>query len=160
MISDAALFVDAPPPPLDLSSVTKRASSAKSRRWDFCYTTRFEVAARKRPFRTTSERGSVSSIEAAVVNGFIERFGEPPAIIVRAPGRVNIIGEHTDYNDGFVLPMAIDQAVWIALRPRADKQVSLYAVDMNEEGKFDLAELTPGKGWIEYVKGVAHILQG
>ena len=48
---------------------------------------------------------------------FVDRFGRPPCWIVRAPGRVNLIGEHTDYNDGFVLPLAIDRAVWIALQP-------------------------------------------
>ena len=52
------------------------------------------------------------------INAFQQRFAADPAFIVRAPGRVNLIGEHTDYNDGFVLPMAIDRAVWIALRPR------------------------------------------
>lgn len=45
-----------------------------------------------------------------VIQAFQERFGEQPALVVRAPGRVNLIGEHTDYNDGFVLPMAIDRA--------------------------------------------------
>ena len=54
---------------------------------------------------------------------FQTRYGTPPEFVVRAPGRVNLIGEHTDYNDGFVLPMAIDRAIWIALRPRADRRV-------------------------------------
>jgi len=58
---------------------------------------------------------------------FHATFGDAPAHIVRAPGRVNLIGEHTDYNDGFVLPMAIDKAAWIALRPRSDRQVSVYS---------------------------------
>src|SRR5262245_44436855 len=53
-----------------------------------------------------------------VLDEFRHRFKAPAACLVRAPGRVNLIGEHTDYNDGFVLPMAIDRAVWIALRPR------------------------------------------
>lgn len=53
---------------------------------------------------------------------FSTYFNAKPESIVRAPGRVNLIGEHTDYNDGFVLPMAIDHAVWIALSPRADSQ--------------------------------------
>jgi len=51
---------------------------------------------------------------------------------VRAPGRVNLIGEHTDYNDGFVLPMAIDRAIWIALSPRADRQVLAHSLDFDE----------------------------
>ena len=54
---------------------------------------------------------------------FATYFNAKPSFIVRAPGRVNLIGEHTDYNDGFVLPMAIDRAVWIALAPRTDFQV-------------------------------------
>ena len=52
---------------------------------------------------------------------------QAPALVVRAPGRVNLIGEHTDYNDGFVLPLAIDRAAWIALRPRSDCRVSVYS---------------------------------
>ena len=58
-----------------------------------------------------------------VAGWFAERFGQRPCWIVR-PGRVNLIGEHTDYNDGFVLPMAIDRAIWIALRPRGDRLVA------------------------------------
>jgi hypothetical protein len=58
-------------------------------------------------------------LRAAVAREFQARYGEPPALLARAPGRVNPIGEHTDHNDGFVLPMAIDRAVWIALRPSA-----------------------------------------
>ena len=52
-----------------------------------------------------------------------------PSCLVAAPGRVNLIGEHTDYNDGFVMPAAIDRHVVIAAAPRADRQVRLYAVD-------------------------------
>ncbi len=58
------------------------------------------------------------------------------AIVVRAPGRVNLIGEHTDYNDGFVLPMAIDRATWIALRPRDDRQVVVHSLDSGGHGRF------------------------
>mgnify|MGYP002640480486 CR=1 FL=1 len=78
---------------------------------------------------------------------------------VRAPGRVNLIGEHTDYNDGFVLPMAIDRSVWIALRPRADQRVIVYSLDFDEIVEFLLDDLQKGTGWGEYVKGVANALQ-
>ena len=57
-----------------------------------------------------------STPTARVLQEFTSRFGGNPDRIVRAPGRVNLIGEHTDYNDGYVLPLAIDPAIWIALR--------------------------------------------
>ena len=63
------------------------------------------------------------SLTDKVRDRFVAEFGKAPAFIVRAPGRVNLIGEHTDYNDGFVFPMAIDRATFIALRPR-DRQQS------------------------------------
>ncbi len=90
---------------------------------------------------------------------FINHFNSSPQFIVRAPGRVNLIGEHTDYNDGFVLPMAIDRAVWIALSPRMDSQVRIRSLDLGEDSVFDLNSLTKGEGWAEYIKGVANELQ-
>ena len=98
---------------------------------------------------------------------FATYFNSETEIIVRAPGRVNLIGEHTDYNDGFVLPMAIDRAVWLALRPRADKTVRLYSLDnprptnasMQADSAFELNSLTKGCGWLEYPKGIAYQLQ-
>jgi galactokinase len=97
---------------------------------------------------------------SAVVRAFEERFGGPPALLARAPGRVNLIGEHTDYNDGFVLPMAIDRAVWIALRPRTDSKVVILSLDFHEEHGFDLAHLaSSGTQWIDYVQAVAWVLQ-
>ena len=94
-----------------------------------------------------------------ITDEFTQRSGSPPIAIVRAPGRVNLIGEHTDYNDGFVLPMAIDRAIWIALRPRPDRQVMAYSLDFDETAKFDLDRLEKNTGWIEYLKGVAWALQ-
>jgi galactokinase len=98
---------------------------------------------------------------------FSNYFNAKPEFIVRAPGRVNLIGEHTDYNDGFVLPMAIDHAVWIALTPRTDSTVRVRSLDLEVDSAFDLHSLTKGDGWIEYVKGVAyqllktgHVLKG
>lgn len=95
-----------------------------------------------------------------IVAHFTQRFGEAPAVVVRAPGRVNLIGEHTDYNDGFVLPLAIDRAAWIALRPRNDCRVNVHSIDYKEAREFDLNALKHEKaGWIEYLKGVAWCLQ-
>lgn len=90
---------------------------------------------------------------------FQDKFSELPRSVVRGPGRVNLIGEHTDYNDGFVMPMAINRAVWIALRPRKDKIVRLYSIDFNVWEEFDLSNLQKGKGFQEYLKGVAWALQ-
>jgi galactokinase len=95
-----------------------------------------------------------------VAAAYASRFGQPPRHIVRAPGRVNLIGEHTDYNDGFVLPMAIDRATWIALGPRADCRVRLHSLDYSETAAFDLGRLHKCRvSWVEYPKGVAWALQ-
>ena len=86
---------------------------------------------------------------------FRSRFGGDPNFFVRAPGRVNLIGEHTDYNDGFVLPMAIEQSTWIAVRGREDRLVRLASVGHPDAG-FDLDSLSRGADtWAEYVKGTA-----
>jgi len=98
-------------------------------------------------------------LQPTITQAFRSRFAAPPAFIIRAPGRVNIIGEHTDYNDGFVLPMAIDRAVWIALRPRRDRQVIVHSLDFDEAAEFSLDNLHKGKGWPEYIKGVAWAFQ-
>ena len=87
---------------------------------------------------------------------FTRRFGAPPAFTVRAPGRVNLIGEHTDYNAGFVLPMAIDRAVWIALRPSEGRRVTVHSLDFGGGCEFSLDEVrNTAAGWGEYLKGVA-----
>lgn len=95
---------------------------------------------------------------ADLIQKFQSNFNAKPETIVRAPGRVNLIGEHTDYNDGFVLPMAIDREVWIALRSRLDSTVRIASLDLGIEAAFDLHSLTRGKGWIEYPKGIASAL--
>lgn len=102
---------------------------------------------------------AMDNTQKNIINTFIAQFGEPPAFVVRAPGRVNLIGEHTDYNDGFVLPMAIEQAIWIAARPRTDQMVQLHSLDWGETAVFSLTHLQKESGWIEYVKGVAWALQ-
>lgn len=102
----------------------------------------------------------MNNLNEKVMAAFVERYGERPFLTIRAPGRVNLIGEHTDYNDGFVLPMAIDRAIWIALRPRDDRRVLLHSLDLEPTADFALDDLqhTHG-GWTEYVKGVAWALQ-
>jgi len=100
------------------------------------------------------------SLEQRVVQAFERRFAASPDFVVRAPGRVNLIGEHTDYNDGFVLPMAIDRAIWIALRPRDDDEVHVHSLEFSDSISFPLDALENTKsGWSEYLKGVAWSLQ-
>ena len=102
------------------------------------------------------------SLADKVQQRFTAELGEEPAYIVRAPGRVNLIGEHTDYNDGFVFPMAIDRATYIALRPRNDKKVVAISIDMDERREFALYDLPRpvNTEWIDYLIGVAWALQG
>lgn len=98
-------------------------------------------------------------VRERVETEFASLFGSPPEILVRAPARVNLIGEHTDYNDGFVLPIAIDRELWIAVRPRADGRVHAYSVELGA-AEFSTDSFFPdGNGWIEYVKGVAWALR-
>jgi galactokinase len=90
-----------------------------------------------------------------VLRDFKKNFdGEP--IVVRSPGRVNIIGEHTDYNNGFVLPAAIDKAIYVAVSPRNDEQIKLYSGEFDKSYETALSELKPTKeGWPNYILGVA-----
>ena len=98
-------------------------------------------------------------LKRRVSDAFEERFGGRPDCVVRAPGRVNLIGEHTDYNDGFCLPMAIDRATWIALRRRKGA-VAVHALDMDDALTFALDDLPrDGAQWSRYVTGVAWALQ-
>lgn len=94
---------------------------------------------------------------ARMAAAFEERFGGRPTLLVRAPGRANLIGEHTDYNDGFVLPIALDRDFWLALRPRPDTQVRLWSLNMSEGNEFALDAIEPDvEGhWSNYVRGVA-----
>jgi galactokinase len=102
----------------------------------------------------------MSKLEQLVITKFEERFGERPSHTVYSPGRVNLIGEHTDYNDGFVLPMVINRAVWIALRPTDDGEVRIHSLDYDETAVFNLTSFQhDGEHWLEYVKGVTHVLQ-
>lgn len=83
---------------------------------------------------------------------FRQAFHSEPEIFVRAPGRVNLIGEHTDYNDGFVLPIAIDRTVWIAASRCSSQLTSIASLDFNQSATFRMTELASGRadGWIAY----------
>ncbi|MFY0598457.1 MAG: galactokinase [Cyclobacteriaceae bacterium] len=86
---------------------------------------------------------------------FNTKFGRAP-LLVNAPGRINLIGEHTDYNDGFVLPAAVDKSVKIAIAKNGTSKVHLSALDLDRTYDFDISdELVPGKvGWANYFLGV------
>jgi galactokinase len=91
---------------------------------------------------------------------FKHYYGIHPHLIVCAPGRVNLIGEHTDYNDGFVLPVAIDRATYVAARPRDDDRIRLVAADIPDEDDFalDAIEHSAAHPWSNYIRGVAKAL--
>ncbi|MDD3470303.1 MAG: galactokinase [Thermoguttaceae bacterium] len=97
----------------------------------------------------------------SMTEAFTKIYGTNPTFVARAPGRVNLIGEHTDYNDGFVMPLAIDRAAWIALRPRTDGMVNIHSLDYQASESFSLNEPLSKKNvqWVEYIKGVAWVLQ-
>jgi galactokinase len=88
------------------------------------------------------------------------RAGHAGARLYRAPGRINLIGEHTDYNDGFVMPMALDRATWVACAPRADRVVSMRSTTTAGEWTVHLEDLPSGRTghWSDYVTGVAAVL--
>lgn len=104
---------------------------------------------------------ATNPISSLAQSEFVRHFGAKSSIIVRSPGRVNLIGEHTDYNDGFVLPLAIDRSTWLAVNPRTDNLVRLYSTDFKESAEFSLADLKGNKPeWAEYAKGVTEQLLG
>lgn len=94
---------------------------------------------------------------------FAEKFGYPATHVIQAPGRVNLIGEHTDYNDGFVLPCAIDYQTVISCAKRDDRKVRVIASDYNnetDEFSLDAPIVThDSQQWSNYVRGVVKHLQ-
>lgn len=90
---------------------------------------------------------------------FRELYGSEPRLF-SAPGRVNLIGEHTDYNDGFVLPIAANLRTFVAAAPRADDSIRVYSCDLQDHAEFTLsASEPPAKGWRTYVYGVSQVLR-
>src|ERR1700746_1609909 len=98
----------------------------------------------------TSNRASVFAEK------FQQIFGGWP-IVVQAPGRVNLIGEHTDYNDGFVLPAAIELSTYTAIALRKDQLLYAFSENLQETAEIDLTETNPQREdrWSDYVRGVA-----
>lgn len=100
------------------------------------------------------------SLVNQVKDTFLRVFNSEPQIVVKSPGRINVIGEHTDYNNGFVLPAAIDKGVYIGISSRDDNNIELYSVDYNEKYNTDTTTLTFGPElWTNYILGVTRILK-
>ena len=104
----------------------------------------------------TAENLANVGVAEQAAGAFRRRFGAEPEIVAVAPGRVNLIGEHTDYNDGFVLPMALDRGIALAGRRRTNDTVLLHSADFSQTVSFRLDELRPDEAarWADYPKGV------
>jgi len=103
----------------------------------------------------------LEALRELAASAFGQRYGKGRPRFFQAPGRVNLIGEHTDYNDGFVLPVAIDRQVVIAARVRDDQRVRLWSVSFEQSSEFGLEEIEADAAapWSNYVRGVALMLQ-
>ena len=97
----------------------------------------------------------------ALTKLFFAEYGKPPRIF-SAPGRVNLIGEHTDYNDGFVLPIAIGMRTVVAVAPRSDRKVRVRSLRVAQDAEFSLdqSDFTRRNSWVDYVEGMARSLEG
>lgn len=90
---------------------------------------------------------------------FYDRYGTEPHIF-SAPGRVNLIGEHTDYNEGFVMPFAIDRKTFVGIAPRSDGLLNVHTLTLNESARVLLKDRLPDKpGWMTYIAGMATVLK-
>ncbi len=90
---------------------------------------------------------------------FVSLYNEEP-VVVRSPGRINLIGEHTDYNNGFVLPAAIDKAIYVAVTARGDDEIHMFAVDEKEQYEGNIKHLIKsGQHWPDYILGSLQQLQ-
>ncbi|MCL1678968.1 galactokinase [Elizabethkingia miricola] len=95
-----------------------------------------------------------------ITEKFEEVFGQAPDVVSKSPGRINIIGEHTDYNDGFVLPAAIDKYSYVAVGHRNDDEIHLFSQLFNEKLSFNLSEIKAlENSWANYILGVVYHIQ-
>ena len=92
---------------------------------------------------------------------FTDKFGRDPDVIGRGPGRIDLIGGHTDYNDGFVFPIALERHVAMAAAPRDDRTLNVYSLNFDAHAEMPLDDLqkAPDALWMDYISGVAHFLQ-
>jgi len=98
------------------------------------------------------------SLAAIITEDFINRFHKKPALFM-APGRINLIGEHTDYNEGFAMPAAIDKHFIFAMAPSGNDRCNVFSKDLQEGVTFSLYDLNPGEAWINYLMGVIDAFQ-
>lgn len=89
---------------------------------------------------------------------FREKYNNDP-LLIAAPGRVNLIGEHTDYNEGFVLPGAVDKKMYVAMAENNTDTINVYANQFNQSYSFKLEGIKPVDGWMNYLLGVTYIIQ-
>jgi len=93
-----------------------------------------------------------------IVRVFREKYSTQPQLFF-SPGRINLLGEHVDYNDGYVLPAAIDKGIWFALAPNDTNEARFYSVDLDDSMQVSLSHISKNEGWKNYVLGVLHVLQ-
>jgi galactokinase len=101
----------------------------------------------------------ISDYPKNIRNKFKELFGQNP-LITRSPGRINMIGEHLDYNMGFVLPAAINKAIWLGIHKRDDDTICMHSLDYNDDFHTSIDAISPsGKLWPDYILGVVKQIQ-
>lgn len=103
----------------------------------------------------------VKLMQNQYISDFIRLFGSSPQMCAYAPGRINLIGEHTDYNLGYVLPAAINLGITCLFSPRSDEKIVLWAADFQEKFTFSLSDIgkKPSHTWSDYIEGMIWILQ-
>jgi galactokinase len=97
-------------------------------------------------------------MEQQLTQEFVKRYGREP-LLTAAPGRINLIGEHTDYNKGFVLPAAVDKRIYAAIAKNGTGTVNVFAKQFSQHVSFSVKESKPQTGWVNYLIGVTHYLQ-
>ena len=98
------------------------------------------------------------STQQQIVSAFKEHFSTTPKLFY-SPGRINLIGEHIDYNDGFVMPAAIDKGIWFAVAANNTNKVNFVSVDLNDSYSIEIDKIEKNESWKNYVLGVLHVLQ-